>query len=231
MKVRVFVSVAALALAATSIQAQTGVDTQNCPPGTVNGFGVPDQARASQDACQKAIDLFKYIAPQLSVSVSGGNPTLGQGGTMGGLGHFSIGLRANIVEGSLPQLENVTVSVNGAQSSQFPTKKQYFPMPTADLALGVFKGFPLGLTNVGGLDFLASATYLPEFNNSGVDVHVPNGSLKLGYGARIGILQESLLIPGVAVSYLVRDLPTVSLTGNSGNDSAYVNNLEVRTKA
>ena len=229
MKFRVFLSVSALLLAATSAQAQ--VDTGRCPPGTANGFGVPDQTRASQDACQKAIDLFKYMAPQLGTSIAGGNPTLGQGGTLGGLGHFSAGLRVNILQGSLPQVQNVTPAATGAVSTQFETKSQFLPMPTADLAIGIFKGIPMPLTNIGGVDLLVSASYVPEFNNSGVSVKVPNGSLKLGYGARVGILQESLLIPGIAVSYLVRDLPTLNIAGSSGNDSLYVNDLSLKTKA
>jgi hypothetical protein len=229
MKSCFLVSFAILAMTSTSVEAQ--VDTQRCPPGTVNGFGVPDQARASQDACQKAIDLFQYMAPQLGTSITGGNATLGQGGNLGGLGHFSLGLRVNAVQGSLPQVQNTTVSVNGATSTQFDTKTQILPMPTADLAIGIFKGLPLAITNVGGVDLLVSAAYLPEFNNSGVSVKVPNGSLKLGYGARVGILQESLLVPGVAVSYLRRDLPTVNIAGASGNDSLAVDKLSLSTKA
>jgi len=229
MKLRVLISFAALVLAASSLPAQ--VDTQRCPPGTANGFGVPDQTRASQDACQKAIDLFEYLAPQLGTSIAGGNPTLGQGGNLGGIGHFSAGLRVNVLQGSLPQVQNVTPAVNGATSTQFQTKSQLLPMPTADLAIGVFKGIPLPLTNVGGVDVLISASYVPEFNNSGVSVKVPSGSLKLGYGARVGILQESLLVPGIAVSYLVRDLPTLNIAGSSGGDSLYVNNLSLKTKA
>src|SRR6476620_338104 len=224
MKAGLFVSFALTALAATSVAAQTGVDTQRCPPGTVNGFGVPDQQRASQDACQKALDVFKYIAPQLGVSITGGNATLGQTGNLGGFGHFSVGLRVNLVEGSLPQVQNVTPAVTGATSTQFETKSQVFPMPTADAAVGVFQEIPRALTNVGGVDLLGRAAYGPEFSNSGVDVHVPNGSLKFGYGARVGILQESLLIPGISVSYLVRDLPTVNLVGHTGSDSLYANN-------
>jgi hypothetical protein len=81
------------------------------------------------------------------------------------------------------------------------------------------------------VDLLVSASYLPEFNSSGVSLKVPNGSLKLGYGARVGILQESLLVPGVSVSYLRRDLPTVNIAANSGNDSLYVNNLSLKTTA
>jgi len=229
MKVRVLVSLVALALTAAAAGAQ--VDTQRCPPGTTNGLGVPDQARASQDACQKAIDLFKYMAPQLGTSITGGNATLGQGGSLGGLGHFSVGLRVNAVQGSLPQVQNVTPSVTGATSTKFDTKTQIIPMPTADLSIGIFKGLPLAITNVGGIDLLVSAAYLPEFNSSGVSVKVPNGSLKLGYGARVGILQESLLVPGISVSYLRRDLPTVNIAANTNNDSLYVNNLSLKTNA
>ena len=231
MKGRLFVSFAAVVLTATSVNAQ-GVDTKNCPPGTVNGLGVPDQTRASQDACQKAIDLFQYMAPQLATSIAGGNATLGQAGSLGGLGHFSAGFRINAVQGSLPQVQNVTPAVTGAtNSTPYDTKTQILPMPTAELAIGIFKGLPLAITNVGGVDLLVSAAYLPEFNNSGVSVKVPKGSLKLGYGARVGILQESLLVPGVSVSYVRRDLPTVNLAANSGNDSLYVNNLSLKTTA
>ncbi|HEV7837178.1 MAG TPA: hypothetical protein VGO75_03855 [Gemmatimonadaceae bacterium] len=229
MKSRLFVSFVAIMLAAASAGAQ--VDTRRCPAGTANGLGVPDQARASQDACQKAIDLFEYMAPQLGTSITGGNATLGQGGSLGGLGHFTVGLRVNVVQGSLPQVQNVTPSANGAVSTKFDTKDQLIPMPTADLSIGLFKGLPLAITNVGGVDLLVSAAYLPEFNGSGVSVKVPNGSLKLGYGARVGILQESLLVPGISVSYLVRDLPTVDVAGSSNNDSLYVNNLSLKTKA
>jgi len=228
MKGRLFVSFAALALAAMSAGAQ---DIQRCPPGTANGFGVPDQTRASQDACQKAIDLFQYLAPQLATTVAGGNATLGQAGSLGGLGHFSAGFRVNALQGTLPQVQNVTPVVTGEVKSNYDTKTQLFPMPTAELAIGIFKGLPLAITNVGGIDLLVSAAYLPEFNSSGVSVKVPNGSLKLGYGARVGILQESLLVPGVSVSYVRRDLPTVDIAANSGNDSLYVNNFSLKTTA
>lgn len=231
MKARLFVLFAAVSLGVTAAQAQTGVDTQRCPPGTANAFGVPDQTRASQDACQKAIDLFQYLAPQLATTVAGGNATLGQAGSLGGLGHFSAGFRINALQGSLPQVQNVTPSVTGAVKDNYDTKTQLFPMPTAELAIGIFKGLPLAITNVGGIDLLVSAAYLPEFNNSGVSVKVPNGSLKLGYGARVGILQESLLVPGVSVSYVRRDLPTVNIAANSGNDSLYVNNFSLKTTA
>src|SRR5450759_639682 len=221
MKAHLFISLAAATLTATSLGAQ---DLNSCPATT-------NTQRISQDACQKAIDLFAYMAPQLGTSIAGGNATLGMAGSLGGLGHFSAGFRINAVQGSLPQVQNVTPSVTGEVKSNYETKTQILPMPTAELAIGIFKGLPLAITNVGGVDLLVSASYLPELNNSGVSVKVPNGSLKLGYGARVGILQESLLVPGVSVSYVRRDLPTVDIAANSGNDSLYVNNLSLKTTA
>jgi len=166
MKARLFILFAATALTGTSLSAQ---DTGLCPATTT-------AQRVSQDACQKAVDLFKYVAPQLGTAISGGNATLGQGGSLGGLGHFSIGIRVNVVQGSLPQIQNTSVAANGAQNSPpFETKSQFIPMPTADLAIGIFKGLPLAITNVGGIDLLVSAAYLPEFDGSGVSVRVPDG--------------------------------------------------------
>jgi hypothetical protein len=223
MKGRLFVSFAALVLAASSASAQ-GIDSR-CPA-TTNAQTI------SQDACQKAIDLFAYLAPQLATSIAGGNATLGMAGSLGGLGHFSAGVRVNAVQGSLPQFQDIQLRTDGAHNSPpIDTKTQLFPMPTAELAIGIFKGLPLAITNVGGVDLLVSAAYLPEFNSSGVSVKVPNGSLKLGYGARVGILQESLLVPGVSVSYVRRDLPTVNISANSGSDSLYVNNFDLKTTA
>lgn len=230
MKANLFVLLAGATLAATSLKAQN-VDTQRCPPGTASGLGIPDQTRASQDACQKAIDLFQYLAPQLGISITGGNATLGQGGTLGGLGHFSVGLRVNAVQGSLPQVGDVSPVVTGARSSQYSTEDQIIGLPTADLAIGLFKGIPLALTNVGGVDLLVSAAYLPEFDGEGVSVRVPDGSLKLGFGARVGLLQESLIVPGISVTYLRRDLPTTNITAATGGDTLYVGGLSVKTDA
>src|SRR3982074_3974649 len=116
MKASLFVIVAAAAFGATSIQAQ--VDTGRGPPGTVNGLGVPDQQRASQDACQKSIDLFQYMGPQLGAAITGGNATLGQAGSLGGLGHFSAGFRINALPGTLPQGQHGTPVAPGATTGR-----------------------------------------------------------------------------------------------------------------
>src|SRR5688500_8126514 len=61
-------------------------------------------ANEGQDACQKAIDLLNYMTPQLGMLIAGGNTTIGQGGTLGGLGHFAISVRANAMRANLPDI-------------------------------------------------------------------------------------------------------------------------------
>ena len=185
---------------------------------------------ATQDACQQAVDLFHYMAPQVATAITGGNATLGQGGTLGGIGHFSVGARVNAVAGSIPQVQNVTPSPLGATSHRFPTKDSPIPMIATEAAIGLFKGIPLALTNVGGLDLLVSATYVPDVKRDNVTI-TPKTALQLGYGARIGALQESLIVPGVSFTILRRDLPTLSITGTSTGTTLTVTDATVKTTA
>jgi hypothetical protein len=85
------------------------------------------------------------------------------------------------------------------------------------------------VTKVGGVDLLLNGAYVPEFQGSGVDVKLPNGTLKIGYGARVGILEEGLLTPGIGVSYVKRDLPTIDITAQNGPTHVNVTGLSVKT--
>ena len=48
----------------------------------------PDQS-ACRTPAQQAVDVFQFMAPQLGLALAGGNATLGQGGALGGFGHFA----------------------------------------------------------------------------------------------------------------------------------------------
>jgi hypothetical protein len=200
-------------------------------------------ARQVQDACQQAVDMFQLMMPQLGLSIVGGNATLGQGSTLGGLPHFALDFRGNVLlPGSLPELQ--TPDTTGAQQrSPFPTKSVPVGLPAVDAAIGLFKGLPLALTNVGGVDLLLSASYVPNINHafdngSSIDVSV-DSPLKFGYGVRVGLLQESLLVPGVSVTYFIRDLPTTTVVGSTSTSTALatvtdtigIRDFSVKTKA
>jgi hypothetical protein len=218
-----FLAVAVLtALAASSANAQT-----SCPGGLpANSDSVTVNART------QAADLFQYVAPQFGQAVAGGSATLGQNSTLGGLGHFSVGVHGTAVAGSVPDVSKFPTCYTARVRSNLPTSNSLVPMIGADAAIGIFGGLPLALTNVGGIDLLVSAQYVPERTFSGVRLTAPDGSLQLGYGARIGLLSESLIVPGVSLSYIKRDLPRVNVAANSsGSDTLGVNGLKVKSSS
>jgi hypothetical protein len=200
--------------------------------------GAPGSATLiAQDACQQAYDVYQLIAPQLGLALAGGNATAGTGSVLGGLGHFSVGVRVNAFDGLFPNTSNggYPVSTNGAQRRTLATKGQWFGAPTADAAIGLFKGFPLALTNVLGADALISAEYVPTIHNGDFSLD-PSSNFRFGYGARIGLLSESIAFPGVSFTWIERDLPTIkvgingSAVGANGSTIA-IDNMDVRTRA
>jgi len=169
-----------------------------------------------QDACRKTVDLVTFIVPQLSTAIAGGNATLGQGGALGGVGHFAVSLRGTLVSGSLPKIENQGFSTTGAQATTYQAEDQLVPAVTADAAIGLWRGYSAGATHVGGIDLLGSLMYMQDVEGDEVSVAVSgSGNVKVGLGVRIGILEESLVVPGVAFTWLKRDLPTLSISGRS----------------
>lgn len=206
----------ALLSAAATASAQTSTGTCTVQPALASGA----------DACTKARDLFAFVMPQVGVALSGGNPVLGEGGTMGGWGKRAISLRVSAVQGQLPR-NTVPLSVTGARSDDFGAEGTYVPVPSLDAAVGVFAGVPAGLTNIGGVDALIGVTYLPDVSEGALRFAPQNGNFALSYGLRVGLLQESSLVPGVSISAMRRKLPTVTLDYLPGNDSLTVSNLAV----
>ena len=205
-----------IALAFGVLAATAQGQATDCPAG-VNGAITPaaQGQNAARDVCLRAKDVFSLIAPQLGGAITGGNAVLGQGGTLGGIGKFTVEARVtSILNGDVPKVTSWPglATTNPPQSQELETLPLPVPMPVIDGAIGVFKGLPLGLTNVGGIDILGSVTYIPSLDQDEIKV-TPEANTKFGYGARIGLLQESLVVPGISVTWMERDLPTTTITG------------------
>ncbi|HMC53738.1 MAG TPA: hypothetical protein VKH19_01090 [Gemmatimonadaceae bacterium] len=181
----------------------------------------------TQDACITTTDIFQYVTPQLGVVLTGGNAVLGQGGVIGGLPglpRFSIGVRGTVLNGNLPTIQ--TPSITGpaphTASNPYPTTDQYMALPSADASLSLFRGFTIGPTRVGGIGVFANASFVPTVTvtTSGATFSIdPDTPLGIGYGARIGIIGERLLLPGVEFSYALRTLPKTGVVAATGGDS------------
>ena len=171
------------------------------------------------DACRKAVDLVLFLTPQLATAQAGGSATPGQGGALGKLGSVLVDVRATAVLGTVPQLAASGFSP-AASASSYAGSRQLIPAISANLSVGLLRGVSLGVTHVGALDALVTATYLRGFEAQGVRLSVKGGDARLGFGARVGVLEESLISPGVSLTWLRRDLPSVSLSATVAGNGA-----------
>ncbi len=162
---------------------------------------------SAQRVCEAAVDGTRAFHPLFGVLISGGNPTIGSAGALGGLGHASLTVRANAVELVLPDL-----AYNGSNTAVPAGDKFWAPAPMVEGALGIYKGMSSGLLAV---DLLGSAQLLPmdQIDNLTVDSgarKIGDIALGLGYGARIGLLREMGPLPAVSVSIMRRDIPQIT---------------------
>lgn len=184
------------------------------------------------DACQKTTDLFRVLAPQLGALVAGGNATLGRGKPLG-QGGWTLGLRIHTIVGEIPDLATIPLDTGRATRSNFSLEQLPLPLPMVDAALGLWSPVAVGGVTVGGLDALLNVAYLPNVSHGSVVLRVPNGSLQLGFGGRLGLVDGPGRWPALAATWIRRDLPTVFAGANFGNngDRVQVEHLVVRTSA
>jgi hypothetical protein len=218
----------AIALVA-SLSIATLVAAQGAPSQCTaqSSVGNGSVAQGAADVCQKLNDVFSFLSPQIGVALSGGNPMLGEGGTLGGPGKFSVSVHGTVVDGRVPN-NSVPISLGSTTvSSNFGGQRAPIPMPAVDAAIGLTPGYPVGLTNVGGIDLLVGLTYMPTVNRDRFAINTKGSPLAVAYGVRVGILQESALVPGVSVSYKRRKLPKTSLLYTTGDDTLGVRDIDL----
>ena len=83
------------------------------------------------DACQKGVDLFNYLTPQLGHMIAGGNATLGQTGGLGRLGKVTLGLRVNALHAGVPVVDDEAArpTTGEPQQSTYPVESRPMPLP------------------------------------------------------------------------------------------------------
>jgi hypothetical protein len=215
---------AIFALAAPAVSAQS-VDSQCSDPAFVGA------AQEGGDACQKVVDIYRYLGEQLGTLIAGGNAVLGRGGTLGGFPHFTAELRANTMRASIPDVSGTAISLGAPRQSTYSVDEKWVAFPQVDASIGIFKGIPVGVTYVGGVDAIVTAAYVPDVTNRSVSIAPSDGALKVGYGARLGIMSETVLTPGISVTYLERRLPTTTIVASEGGNTLTVSDLEIKARS
>jgi hypothetical protein len=211
-----------LALAAMAAGAQQP-DPQ-CTDPSIVGVGL-----IGGDACQKAIDIFRYFTPQVGTLVQGGNATVGHGGTLR-FARIAAGLRLTAMRASVPELDGPGVAFGPPVQSSYDVKTKWAALPSADLAIGLFEGIPLGVARVASIEALGTAFIVPDVRHLGVRLDASGSRFRLGWGARVGIIQESLFTPALVVTWMRRETPDIELSGRTtAQDSVGVHELRVRS--
>lgn len=172
-------------------------------------------ARELEDGCQKAIDLYNFLAPQLGVMMSGGSPTVGERPGAPRMLRISFDVRANLITGSIPDIAVDTPSIDGARSTDYPVQRRTIGLPVVTAGVTVFTGVPVGRFRALATDALVSVSYLPELSRDELDMRVESSSWRLGGGARVALLQEPEGGSSLSLSYIDRGLPVVDVEGRT----------------
>ena len=161
------------------------------------------------DGCRKAEDLAAFVAEQAAGSLAGGNSIIGESGVLQATGKMSISVRAQGVARSAPQLQGTMLRTDGvATGSDFRTEDGSAMSMSADVAVGGLRGFRAGATRIGGIDLLGNLTMVPGFHDNGL--HVTSKGLGFGVGVRVGVIEETRVLPAISFSVTARTLPTFS---------------------
>jgi hypothetical protein len=189
-------AVAAAALVAAPLAAQNDIST-------VCASSVPLPAVEECSIVAQAVDAAQ---PQLGILMAGGNPILGTASTggvrLGLIPRVSLTGRVNVVAARLPDIREEA----DGEAEQFRVPA---PAVGANVSIGLTQGFSVAplIGGFGAIDLLGSVSVLP-LELVGDDFG--ENAFSWGAGARVGLVRESFVMPGVSVSLMYRDLGDVN---------------------
>ena len=229
MRRKALFAIALAAVCASPLQAQDGEDLlSKCSAIQTNDVDVQNENPAAgpfvDAAVDQVIDDVRFVCssvattlsslqPAIGMGFSGGNPTLGMGGTLGtrfGLvPRIAVTARLNAAFTEVPDIfeDFESTLAEGESFDSLPTRGIPVGALQADVALGVFNGITLVpmLGGLGSIDLLGSVAFIPVIDEVGLE----DAIISWGAGARIGILKGGLVAPGLAVSGMYRRIGEV----------------------
>ncbi len=214
---RRFIAVTITALVATAAPATAQDDSllDECSalatPTPLVTAGVPVAARTAiteqfRFLCVQVANSVENVQPSIGIAFSGANPTIGTATTIGRrLGLFpriSVSARFNAAFVDLPDVfDQFSPTLSGGSSSATVSSLGTVGLPIgslqADVALGLFDGIDIGpVSGLGSVDLLGSVSFIPAVD----EINVEETIFNFGGGARVGIIRQGLLMPGVSVT-------------------------------
>ncbi len=212
---RVLLAITLFFIAAGQVTAQEDLLTECAaiqltasPP--VSG-GVPAEVEDQfRFVCGQVVNALTSVQPAVGIGFSGGAHTLGTSTTIGRrlgfMPRVSVTARFNAALADVPDLLDGFVPTlgTGGQVQAMGTSGVPVSSLQADVVLGLFNGFDFGpaLGGLGAVDLLGSVSWVPSVGPIGLDESIMNA----GMGARVGILKQGLIMPGISISGMYRTM-------------------------
>jgi hypothetical protein len=161
------------------------------------------------DACMKAADVARYLARESGElgAVSGGPfDHAGPGVKSGRLG---LAVRAATARTATPRLDGHTIRPWEFDTTSVPVEERRAKTVSVDGTVRAWPGWRVGRTRAGSVD-LGGGVMAIARNGVALDTEE-----RLGFdvGARIGLLQETSVVPAVSLSVSRIYLPALSSSG------------------
>jgi len=181
---------------------------------------------ALADACRKGGNLAALVGIAYADAVAGGSPFLGEAATRGP-GRVAFQLRSNTVRTRMPKPDGVSFRTDGSSAgSGVQSEDMSTTALSAELTVGVLRGVPIGSNHAFGVDLLGGLSTTRDYSSGGMAATAAMNSSQRGnwnhgssLGVRVGLAEESRLIPGVSFTYVTRSLPAIQVNSR-GTGSA-----------
>jgi hypothetical protein len=219
-------SALALAVAAPAASAQDALLRSCAQVQAVSPHGaVPAEVNEQfRFLCGQVVHAMSAIQPTVGVAFSGGAHTLGTATTIGRrFGMFprvSATARVNAALADAPDLLDGYVPRFGEEGDLRAMGTIGVPVLAlqGDVVVGVYNGLRVApmIAGLGAVDLLGSVSFVPAVSAIGMDDPIVN----VGVGARVGILRQGLLLPGISVSGMYRTMLGDVALGDLGSDPA-----------
>ena len=173
--------------------------------------GVPTEVNEQfQFLCGQVVNALANVQPTIGIAFSGGAHTLGTSTTIGRRLGFaprvSVTARFNAGIADLPDLLDGFDPTLGSDGQVPAMGTGGVPVGAfqGDVVVGVFNGMDFGpaLGGLGAIDLLGSISFVPGRDEIGLDDDIVTAA----FGARVGILQQGLVVPGISLSGMYRTM-------------------------
>lgn len=187
--------------------------------------------------CGQVASTLSNVQPSVGIAFSGGAHTLGSYSTIGRrlglLPRISVTARVNGAFADVPDIlggDFAPTVTDGGTVAGMPTAGIPVMSVQGDVVIGLFNGFSFGpaVGGVGAVDLLGSLSVIPSIQQVEDAIGLDESILNYGIGARVGILQQGLVMPGVAFSAMYRNMGEVTF-GDMDNPApaAFATDLSV----